>query len=80
MWILNAGIDAVAVEIEPLGEVEFHGGEQTFTIEPGTIHGVEVDVGIGIFGYHVTADGPVSVAWEMSGDRGAVLVAGVPDQ
>ena len=80
MWILNAGVAAVTVETVPLGEVEYHGGDETFTIEPGTIHGVEVDVGIGIFGFHVTADGPVSVAWEMSGDRGAVLVAGVPGQ
>jgi len=80
MWILNAGVDAVAVEVVPLGEVEFHGGEQMITVKPGSIHGVEVDVGIGIFGYHLTADGPVSVAWEMSGERGAVLVAGVPDQ
>jgi hypothetical protein len=80
MWILNAGVAAVTVESVPLGEVEYHGGDQTFTIDPGTIHGVEVDVGIGIFGFHVTADGPVSVAWEMSGERGAVLVAGVPGQ
>jgi hypothetical protein len=80
MWILNAGADVVNVDITPLGEVEFHGGERSFTIEPGSIYGVEVDVGIGIYGYHVEADAPVSVAWEMSGERGAVLVAGVPDQ
>lgn len=80
VWILNASGDAVTVEVVPLGEVEFHGGELTLTIEPGSIHGIEVDVGIGIFGYRITADGPVSVAWEMAGERGAVLVAGVPDQ
>lgn len=80
MWILNAGTDAVTAEIVPLGEVEFHGGEQSIVIEPGSIFGVEVDVGIGIYGYHVEADGPVTVAWEMAGERGAVLVAGVPDQ
>ena len=80
MWILNSGVAAVTVETVPLGEVEYHGDDQTFTIEPGTIHGVEVDVGIGIYGFHVAADGPVSVAWEMSGERGAVLVAGVPGQ
>ena len=80
MWILNGGTDVVTAEIVPLGEVEFHGGEQSIVIEPGTIFGVEVDVGIGIYGYHVEADGPVSVAWEMSGERGAALVAGVPDR
>ncbi len=80
LWILNAGGDAVTVEVVPLGEVEFHEDEQTITVDPGSIYGIEVDVGIGIFGYHLTADGPVSVAWEMSGARGAVLVAGVPDQ
>jgi len=80
IWILNSGGDTVNVDVEPLGEVEFHGGQQTIVIGPGSISGVEVDVGIGIFGYHVQADGPVSVAWEMSGSRGAVLVAGIPDQ
>jgi hypothetical protein len=79
MWILNSGGDTVNIEVAPLGEVEFHGGEQTTVIGPGSISRVEVDVGIGIFGYHVQADGPVSVAWEMSGDRGAVLVTGIPD-
>jgi hypothetical protein len=80
LWILNSGGDEVNVDVEPLGEVEFHGGGQTIVIGPGSISGVEIDVGIGIFGYHVQGDGPVSVAWEMSGDRGAVLVAGIPDQ
>lgn len=80
MWILNGGTTAVTAEVVPLGEVEFHGGEQTITLEPGTIYGIEVDVGIGVYGYHVEADGPVSVAWEMAGERGAVLVAGIPDQ
>ncbi len=80
MWILNASGDTVTVVVVPLGEIEFDGGEMTLTVAPGSIYGVEVDVGIGIFGYHVTADGPISVAWEMAGERGAVLVAGVPDQ
>jgi hypothetical protein len=80
IWILNPGGSEISVDVEPLGEVEFHGGEQTIVVGPGSIGGIEVDVGIGVFGYHVVADGPVSVAWEMSGDRGAVLVAGIPDQ
>jgi hypothetical protein len=80
MWILNSGAGAVNVDVVPLGEVEFHGGEQRIAIGPGSIGRVEVDVGIGIFGYHVQSDGPVSVAWEMSGERGAALVAGIPDQ
>lgn len=80
LWILNPGGSDVTVDAEPLGEVEFHGGEKTIVVGPGSIAGIEVDVGIGVFGYHVVADGPVSVAWEMSGERGAVLVAGIPDQ
>jgi hypothetical protein len=80
LWILNPGGGDVTVDVEPLGEVEFHGGEKTIVVGPGSIAGIEVDVGIGVFGYHVVADGPVSVAWEMSGERGAVLVAGIPDQ
>jgi len=80
MWILNAGGDAVNVEVDPLGQVEFSLEQQTFVVEPGSIYGVEIDVGIGIYGYHVTADGPVSVSWEISGERGAALVAGIPDQ
>lgn len=80
IWILNPGGSEISVDVEPLGEVEFHGGEQTIVVGPGSIGGIEVDVGIGVFGYLVVADGPVSVAWEMSGDRGAVLVAGIPDQ
>ncbi|MEN8041227.1 MAG: DUF5719 family protein [Actinomycetota bacterium] len=80
LWMLNAGASAVTVEVVPLGEVEYHGADHTLTIDAGAILGVEVDVGIGIYGYHVKADGPVSVAWEMSGDRGAVLVTGVPTQ
>ena len=80
MWILNSGADAVNIDLEPLGEVDFHGGAQSLVVDPGSILGVEIDVGIGIFGYHVSADGPVSVAWEMSGERGAALVVGIPDQ
>lgn len=80
MWVMNAGADAVTVEARPLGEVEFLGDEQIFTLEPGAIRSVVAEVGIGVFGYHVEADGPVSVAWEMWGDRGAVLVVGIPAQ
>ncbi len=80
MWVMNTGVEAVAVEARPLGEVDFYGEEQIFTVAPGTIAPVEVEVGIGIFGYHVDADGPVSIAWEMWGERGAVLVVGIPGQ
>lgn len=80
MWIMNAGSDSVVVDVIPLGEVEILGSHETITIAAGTIYGVQVDVGIGIFGYHVVADGPVSVAWAMEGARGAALFAGIPDQ
>ncbi|MDK1019017.1 MAG: DUF5719 family protein [Actinomycetota bacterium] len=77
LWVMNNGADPVSVEAFALGEVDFLGVE-SFIVAPGTIVGVKVEVGIGIYGYHVIADGLVSVAWEMSGERGAVLVAGVP--
>lgn len=80
MWIFNAGADTVTVEVEPLGDFEFGADQQIITVDPGSIYGVEVEVGIGVYGYHVTADGPVSVSWEISGDRGAALVAGIPDR
>lgn len=80
IWVLNGGVDAVTVEFQPLGEVDFAGREQQIVVAPGSIAGIQVEVGIGIFGYHVSASGPVSVAWEIFGDSGAAIVSGIPDQ
>lgn len=79
VWVLNAGSEAVTVEFHPLGEVDFTGDEQVIIVEPGSIAGVVVDVGIGIFGFRIDATGPVSVAWEISGSSGAALISGIPD-
>jgi len=80
MWVFNAGGDAVTVEIVALGDFEFGGDQQVAVVDPGSIHRVEIEVGIGVYGYHVAADGPVSVSWEIFGERGAALVAGIPDR
>ena len=79
LWIMNAGVDPVSVTYSQLGEVEY---TLTETIEvPGeSIIGIPVDVGIGIYGYGVEAERPVSVAWEIAGRQGVALTGGVPSQ
>lgn len=79
LWIMNGGSEAASVTLLPLGEGEFL-AEEVIMLEPGTIAGVPVDVGVGTFGYEVVSDLPVSVAWEISGDRGVALVTGIPSE
>ena len=47
------------------------------TVEPGTIAGVPVDVGVGTFGFTVTSDRSISVAWDITGPQGVAFVAGI---
>jgi len=79
LWIMNAGVDPVSVTYSQLGEVEYTLTE-TVEVPAESIVGIPVDVGIGIYGYGVVADRPVSVAWEISGKQGVALTAGVPTQ
>jgi hypothetical protein len=79
MWIMNAGVDPVSVTYSQLGEVEYTLTE-TIEIPAESIAGVPVDVGIGIYGYGIVSDRPVSVAWEIAGPQGVALTAGVPSQ
>ena len=79
LWIMNGGSEVASVTLLPLGEGEFL-SEEVMTVEPGTIAGIPVDVGVGTFGYEVVSDLPVSVAWEISGDRGVALVTGIPSE
>jgi hypothetical protein len=78
LWIMNATGEAATVTIQPLSEGDLP--VTTVTIEPGTIFGFAVDVGIGTFGFSVMSDGLVSAAWEITGDRGVALVGGIAVQ
>lgn len=75
VWIMNPGDQPAGVTVVTLSE-----GEVTpvvITVEPGTIQAFPIDVGIGIYGLSIESDTPVSVAWEIAGDRGVALSAGV---
>ncbi|MCB1245748.1 MAG: hypothetical protein KDB69_00615 [Acidimicrobiia bacterium] len=75
VWIMNTGTEPATVTLQPLAENE----EPPFdvVVEPETTLAVPVDVGLGIYGFWVDSTAPVSVAWEIVGDRGVALVAGV---
>ncbi|MGI9665501.1 MAG: DUF5719 family protein [Acidimicrobiia bacterium] len=77
LWIMNSSSEPVSVSFGPLGEIEYSVLDLV-QVPAESIVGIPVDVGIGIYGYIVEADRPVSVAWEIAGDRGVALVAGVP--
>jgi hypothetical protein len=79
MWIMNTGTEPTSVSYVALGEVEYAAAE-TLEVPAESILGIPVDVGIGYYGFQVSADSPVSVAWEIHGDRGVGLVAGIPSQ
>lgn len=79
LWIMNAGVDPVSVTYSQLGEVEYTFTE-TIEIPAESIVGIPVDVGIGIYGYGVESDRPVSAAWQIVGKQGVALAAGVPTQ
>jgi len=78
LWIMNTTGELATVNVQPLSEGDLP--ISSLTIEPGTTIGFAVDVGIGTFGYSVESDTPVSVAWEIVGDRGVALVAGIAAQ
>jgi hypothetical protein len=77
LWMMNSGVDAATVTVVALSEDEFL-SQETVQIAPGTILSIPVDRGIGVFGYRLTSDVPISAAWEIVGDRGVALVAGIP--
>ena len=79
LWLMNTGTEDAAVTYEPLGETEYT--EPSPIVVPAeSVVGVPVDVGIGHYGYTISADRPISVAWEISGDRGVALVAGIASE
>ncbi|MCL1598961.1 MAG: DUF5719 family protein [Actinomycetia bacterium] len=76
LWLMNTGDTAASVEILPLGESEFL-TEETVDVPPGSVLGIPVDVGVGTYGYQVSSDQPITAAWEIVGDRGVALIAGI---
>jgi len=79
LWMMNGDVEDATVTIRPLGESEFL-IEESMQISAGTIAGLAVDVGVGTFGYQVVSDVPISVAWEIVGDRGVALVTGIASE
>ncbi|MDJ0791043.1 MAG: DUF5719 family protein [Acidimicrobiia bacterium] len=79
LWILNPGTEPVSVDYQQLGEVE-DPIRATIEVPAESTRGLAVEVGIGIYGYTVSASGPVSVGWDIVGDRGVALVSGIPVQ
>jgi hypothetical protein len=77
LWVMNSGVDLATVNVVALSEDEFL-SEETIQIAPGTVLAVPVPDGIGVFGYRLTSDIPISAAWEIVGDKGVALVAGIP--
>lgn len=77
LWIMNSGVDAATVSVVALSEDEFV-SDETVQIAPGTIVPIAVPGGIGVFGYRLTSDVPISAAWEIVGDRGVALISGIP--
>jgi hypothetical protein len=75
LWVMNNTDGPAMVSLLPLAETELPAIE--ITVEPGTVVGVPVDVGVGTFGFTVTADRSVSVAWDITGPRGVAIVAGI---
>ncbi|MEN8239396.1 MAG: hypothetical protein ABFR53_09370, partial [Actinomycetota bacterium] len=76
LWMMNSGVDAATVGVVALSEDEFV-TQETVQIAPGTVVPIPVPNGIGVFGYRLTSDVPISAAWEIVGDRGVALAAGI---
>lgn len=77
LWLMNSGVDAATVTVVALSEDEFL-SQETVQIAPGTILPIPVPGQTGVFGYRLTSDVPISAAWEIVGDKGVALVAGIP--
>jgi hypothetical protein len=75
LWVMNNTDGPALVSLLPLSETELP--EIEITVEPGTIVGVPVDVGVGIFGFTVMSDRSVSVAWDITGPHGVAIVSGI---
>jgi len=77
LWLMNSGVDPATVTVVALSEDEFL-SQETVQLAPGTILPIPVPGETGVFGYRLTSDVPISAAWEIVGNRGVALVAGIP--
>lgn len=79
MWVMNTGSEAVIFTYSPLGDLAPVASDP-ITVAAGSIIEIPVEAGIGYYGFQVEADGPVTVAWAVSGDRGAGLASGIASE
>jgi len=79
LWLMNNEAERATVSILELGEGDFLAAESV-VVEPESVLGIPVDAGIGTYGYSVTSDRPIVAAWEIVGDRGVALIAGIHAQ
>lgn len=77
LWMMNSGVDPATVNVTALSEDEFL-SQETVQIAPGTVVPISVPSEIGVFGYKLVSDAPISAAWEIVGDHGAALASGIP--
>lgn len=77
IWIMNSGTEPATASYVALGEGEY-AAEETIDLPAESIVGIDVEVGIGYYGYRISATSPVTVAWEIVGDRGVGLASGIP--
>lgn len=75
VWAMNTGAVAATLTVQPLAENDTP--SFTVTVEPETTLAIPVDVGVGVFGYSIVSDAPISVSWAITGERGAALFSGI---
>jgi hypothetical protein len=77
LWMMNSGVELATVNVVALSEEDAL-YQETVEVAPGTVAPIPVPVGTGVFGYRLTSDVPISAAWEIVGDKGVALIAGIP--
>jgi len=77
LWMMNSGVELATVNVVALSEEDAL-YQETVEIAPGTVVPIPVPGASGVFGYRLTSDVPISAAWEIVGDRGVALIAGIP--
>jgi hypothetical protein len=75
VWVMNTGTVPATLTVQPMEEAETPPFE--VIVGPETIIAVPVEVGVGVFGYSIVSDAPISVAWEIAGERGVALFSGI---
>jgi hypothetical protein len=84
LWVMNTGTMDVNVSYAPLGDADYELGDgddqpgSAVVVPAESIVPIPVEAAIGYYGYILTSDGPISVAWEIAGPRGVAIAAGIP--